>query len=226
MNLKKLAVAVGALAISGSALAELSANIGVTSNYVWRGVTQTDDSAAISGGIDYAHESGFYVGTWASNVDFEDTTGGQAEVDLYGGFSNELASGLGYDAGVIYYAYPQADKPDDELDFTEIYGNVSYGPVSGGISYTVDKEAGGDENDLYYHISASTDIKDGWGIGATLGYYDYDDDTDYTHGQIDITKDVGDFGAFIFSVSGVLDQDDDLDLDDNAIVFVSWAKSF
>ena len=50
----------------------VSANIGVVSNYVWRGITQTDDKAAVQGGVDYSHSSGFYAGTWVSNVDFPD----------------------------------------------------------------------------------------------------------------------------------------------------------
>ena len=62
------------------AQAELSANIGVASNYYFRGITQTDDSAAVSGGIDYAHDSGFYLGTWMSNVDF----GGNEDVEVEG----------------------------------------------------------------------------------------------------------------------------------------------
>src|SRR5690606_38399513 len=86
--------------------AELSANIGATSNYVWRGVTQTDDSAAIQGGIDYSHESGFYLGTWASNVEFSDH-----ELDLYGGYAGE-AAGIGYDVGVIFYTYGSDEDSD------------------------------------------------------------------------------------------------------------------
>ena len=221
MKMNKLALAVGALVISGSAAAEFSANIGATSNYVWRGVSQTDDAAAVSGGLDYAHESGFYAGTWASNVDFDDDT--TAEVDAYGGFANELAGGLGYDVGVIYYWYPGAK---DDLDFTEIYLGLSYGPVNAGINYTVDKEdSDADENDLYYHLGASFDVAETWSVGGTVGYYDFDSGGDYTHGQIDITKSAGSLGDFTLTVSNVLDQSD-VDVDGDALVFVSWAKTF
>jgi uncharacterized protein (TIGR02001 family) len=221
MKMNKLALAVGALVISGSAAAEFSANIGATSNYVWRGVSQTDDAAAVSGGLDYAHESGFYAGTWASNVDFDDDT--TAEVDAYGGFANELAGGLGYDVGVIYYWYPGAK---DDLDFTEIYLSLSYGPVSGGVAYTVDKEdSDADDNDLYYHLGASFDVAETWSVGGTVGYYDFDSGGDYTHGQIDITKSAGSLGDFTLTVSNVLDQSD-VDVDGDALVFVSWAKTF
>ena len=221
MKINKLALAVGALVLSGSAAAEFSANIGATSNYVWRGVTQTDDAAAVSGGLDYAHEAGFYAGTWASNVDFDDDT--TAEVDFYGGFANELAGGLGYDVGVIYYWYPGAN---DDLDFTEVYLNLSYGPVSGGVAYTVDKEdSDADENDLYYHLGASFDVAETWSVGGTVGYYDFDSGDSYTHGQLDVTKSAGDLGDFTLSVS-VADEDDDLGIDGDPLVFVSWAKTF
>jgi uncharacterized protein (TIGR02001 family) len=221
MNSSKIAIAVGALIVSGTAAAEFSANIGATSNYVWRGVSQTDDAAAVSGGLDYAHEKGFYAGTWASNVDFDDDT--TAEVDVYGGFANELDMGLGYDLGVIYYWYPGAN---DDLDFTEIYGSLSYGPVTGGINFTVDKEAsGGNTNDVYYHLGAGFDVAETWSIGGTVGYYDFDGGGDYSHGQVDITKSAGSLGDFTLTVSSVLGQDD-VSVDGDPLVFVSWAKTF
>ncbi len=221
----KYVVAISALAVCGSAAAELSANIGATSNYVWRGVTQTDDAAAISGGLDYAHDSGLYAGLWASNVDFDDDT--TAEVDLYGGFANEFDNGLGYDIGLLYFAYPGAGpSPGDELDFLEVVGALSFGPVTAGVNYTVWKENDdADENDVYYHVSASTEVAPTWSLGATVGYYDFDDDTDYTHGQVDVTKSAGELGDFTLSVS-VAEDDDDLGIDGDTLVFVSWAKSF
>ncbi len=62
-----------------------SANIGVGSNYMWRGITQTDNAAAISGGVDYANPNGFYAGTWTSNVTW---VGDSYELDLYAGYGS------------------------------------------------------------------------------------------------------------------------------------------
>ena len=225
MKFNKIALAVGVLMVSGSAAAEFSANIGATSNYVWRGLSQTGDSAAISGGIDYAHDGGFYAGTWVSNVDFDDASGGQAELDLYGGFGNELDNGLGYDVGAIYYAYPAADKPDDKIDFAEIYGSLSYRWFTGGINYTVYKEdSDADTGDVYYFINGATDIAQGWGVGGTIGYYDFRKDSSYTHFQLDVTKSAGDFGDFTLSLSKVADRD--LGVDEDLLAFVSWGKTF
>ena len=227
MKLSKIAIAVGALVVSGTVAAEFSANIGATSNYVWRGVTQTDDSAAVSGGLDYAHESGFYLGTWASNVDFDDDS--TAEVDFYGGFANTLDMGLGYDVGAIFYYYPGAN---DDLNFTEVYASLSYSWVldfSAGVNYTVQKEDGdADTNDIYFFGNASYEIAPTWTVGGTVGHYNFDDSdaADYTHYQLDIGKSVGDFGDFTLSVS-VADPDSGPDsIDGDALVFVSWAKTF
>jgi len=218
MKLNKLAIAVGAavMGLASVAQAELSANIGATSNYLWRGVTQTGDEAAVQGGIDFAHDSGFYAGTWASNV-----SGGE-ELDLYAGFGGEAGS-VGYDVGVIYYAYPSFT----DSDFTEVYGSVSFGPASVGVAYTISGENDGgafDDGDLYYYVSASTDLGDGWSLGGTIGHYNFEESTvdDYTHGQIDVTKSAGDFGDFTFTVSKATEDSGD----DDIIPVVSWSKSF
>jgi uncharacterized protein (TIGR02001 family) len=221
MKLNKIAIAVGAavMGLSGMAQAELSANVGATSNYIWRGASQTQDGAAIQGGIDYAHESGFYAGTWASTLG---NNNGE-ELDLYGGFSGE-ASSIGYDVGVIYYAYPS----QNDVNFTEIYGSLSFGPVTGGINYTVDKEGTNKDNDIYYYISASTDLGSGWSVGGTVGHYSFDaaGSTDYSHAQLDVTKSAGDFGDFTLTLSDVFDQDSSGGWDNDLIPVVSWTKSF
>ena len=237
MKLNKLALAVGALVFAGSAAAELSANIGATSNYVWRGATQTDDGAAISGGIDYAHDSGFYVGTWASNVDFGPGDG-EVEWDIYGGYAGEVGD-LGYDIGVIHYAYPDTD----DADFTEVGLGISFLMFNAGVNYTfasdVDEVNGSAEafveGDIYYYGGVGFDLPvEGWSAGVTIGHYAFDDDgdggedLDYTHYQLDITKSAGDFGDFTFSLSKADEEanTDDGSPDDDLKVFVSWGKTF
>ena len=216
MKMNKIALACGAalLATSAVAQAEFSANIGVTSNYVWRGWTQTEDQAAIQGGVDYAHDSGFYAGTWASNVEFAPDSG--AELDFYAGYGGEV-SGLGYDVGYVYYSYPQFD----DADFGEIYGSVSWEMLTVGLAYTANSDFDSD-GDLYYYGSVSFDLPQDFSIGATAGQYSFDDSTSgtYNHYQLDIGKSAGDFGDFTMSVSA----NDDYDTD--PLVFVSWAKSF
>jgi len=105
----------------------LSANVAATNNYIWRGLEQTHGDAAVSGGIDYVSQSGFYVGTWTSNADWanDGTTdsGMTYELDIYGGYSGEFKT-VNYDIGFIHYAYPDSDL---DSDFTEVFTTVSYG---------------------------------------------------------------------------------------------------
>jgi len=92
-------ILISALALTGmtstTAFAEVTANAAATSNYLWRGQEQTGGDAAVSGGIDYANESGFYAGTWASNASWADEM--TYELDLYAGFGGAINEGVGYE---------------------------------------------------------------------------------------------------------------------------------
>lgn len=119
MNISKPSIfATVALALAGSSAAmagDFTANVGVTNNYLWRGLTQSENEAAISGGIDFTTESGFYAGTWASNVSYLPGDTFSYEHDLYIGFRGGDA--VTYDVGYLYYNYDsQAD-----YDFSEVY---------------------------------------------------------------------------------------------------------
>jgi len=205
--------------VSGAAFAELTTNVGVTSNYLWRGVTQSGDDSAISGGIDYSHESGFYAGTWTSSLG----GGSQYELDLYAGFSGE-ASSVSYDVGLIQYMYPIGDAV--ELDFTEAQATVGYGPVSLYIAQTIDTEDSSAAADsLYVSLSAETAIDKDYTVGFTFGSYSGDDikaafGDDYTHLAVKLSK-----GDFAFAI-----EKNDIDnvtmVDNDPRVTVSWGKSF
>lgn len=209
---KALVLFVGLLSVgmtSALAWAGTSGNVGVSSNYMWRGVTQSNDRAAVSGGLDYAAESGVYAGTWASNLD-----GGNYELDVYAGYAASTAQGVEYDVGAISYLYPVGD---DELDFTEVYASVAYQGVSGEVAYTVAKEADvDDKNDLYYALGYEGELANGVGYGVKLGHYDIDGSSadDYSHYQIALSK-----GDFSFAVDA---NDGD---DDDPRVSVAWNKS-
>lgn len=188
-----------------TARAELSFNVGVASNYLFRGVTQTDDNAAIQGGIDYEAPSGFYIGTWASNVDFD---GAGYELDVYLGFAAELDNGLGFDVGYLYYGYPDA-SPDD-IDFGEIYASISYGPFSGGLAYTIHSDNDGDlfdSGDLYYHAGLDFELPADLALGLQLGYYDFKNDgkpgigdANYWHIGASLSREFESLGEISFNV--------------------------
>jgi len=198
---------------TGVALAEspLTANVGVTSNYIWRGVTQSADRSAVSGGIDYAHESGFYLGTWASNLD-----GGQYEQDIYAGFGFK-AGPVDLDIGYIKYMYPVDAAV--QADFDEVYLNASYEILSAGVAMTMSKEAGGAEDDVYMYVGAEFEVKKGLTLGITYGDYDVDGGSagDYSHMQVSLSK-----GDFTFAY----DDTDQTGTAGDPRVSVSWSQSF
>lgn len=120
-----------------------SANVGLYSDYVFRGYTQTQNEPAIQGGFDVEHSSGLYVGTWASNVDWT-TAGGymdknSIEIDVYGGWATELPFwGLGFDIGVLQFLYPGSDTAGQvETDATEIYVGLSKDFLEGKFSVSL-----------------------------------------------------------------------------------------
>ena len=175
----------------------LSFNVGVVSDYLFRGVSQTHGKPAIQGGIDYAHESGFYVGAWASSITWvKDWLGsGRLEVDVYGGYKNSFAGGdWNYDVGLITYNYPghggstkgaatafsQLASPNT----TEVYASLGYKWLSVKYSHTVSSHfigwvpttaAGFDptrnsRGSNYLEMNASYDLGDGWGISGHVGH--------------------------------------------------------
>jgi len=206
MKKTTLALAMG-LMISGAANAALEANIGATSNYLWRGVTQSSDDGAISGGLDYSHDSGLYAGTWVSSLG-----GTGSEVDYYAGFSGDTES-LGYDVGYIYYQYDDASL----ADFAEVYGSVTMSGVTAGIASEVYTQGGTDLDQTYYSLSSDFELTDGFGLTATAGRYNRDGSDDYTHLTLDVTKD-----DFTFSLSKAGSGSGD----DSVIPYVSYSKTF
>jgi uncharacterized protein (TIGR02001 family) len=98
---------------------EFSANVALSTDYRFRGISQTDNGPAIQGGFDWSHESGVYLGTWASNIDFSESI----EIDYYGGITNTV-NGVTYDIGVMYYTYPSADDDFAEFNYVEFYGSL------------------------------------------------------------------------------------------------------
>lgn len=134
---------------------KISANVGLVTEYFFRGITQTDKAPALQGGLDFAHDSGFYIGTWGSNVDFgedEPPDGATVEVDVYGGWSGELGdSKIGLDIGAIAYLYPGADDSRD-YDFYEVYAGLSrdFGFASASAKVSYSPEYFGDSGDATY----------------------------------------------------------------------------
>lgn len=133
MKMNKLAIAVGAavMGLASVAQAEFSGNVALTSDYVFRGVSQNDSEMAIQGGFDYSHDSGFYAGVWASNVDDAAFANSSIEVDTYLGWGGDVGP-VGVDVGFLRYNYPGRDSSIYETNTNEFHVGVSkdFGAVS------------------------------------------------------------------------------------------------
>jgi uncharacterized protein (TIGR02001 family) len=143
-----------------------SANIGLFSQYVFRGLSQTNEKPAVQGGFDIAHKSGFYAGTWASNIswlsDFTPEVSASMEWDFYGGYKGSLPGDFGYDLGVLYYWYPGSYPSGfTSPNTTELYVGLSWKWISFKYSYSAENKTFGfpdSRGSQYLDLSASYDI--------------------------------------------------------------------
>lgn len=174
-----LALTAGAGAAQAQTAPEVAFNIGVVSDYVFRGASQTDEEPALQGGVDVSFASGFYVGGWASMVDFGDDT--DAEVDLYGGYRTELG-GYGLDLGVVSYLYVNEPGSAD-YNYVELKAAASraIGPVTlGAAVYYSPNFFGADEQTTYLEANAAYAVTDKWSVSGAIGHQSLDVNDDYT----------------------------------------------
>ena len=210
------AIAMATFAVSIPSQAEVTANAGIANNYIWRGLTQSINEAVVSGGLDYAHESGFYAGTWTANVSYDSDDAYSYEHDMYFGFAGE-ASGFSYDVGYLYYNYDSQAG----FDFGEVYGSIGIGNFSLGLSLLANAEPDeapgqdfGFAEASYLSLDYVIPLASGTEIGLHLGHHDgdfaeaFNGVTDsYIDYNISVSKD-----GFSFMVSSTnLGFDDDND---------------
>lgn len=165
------AVAFSALFAGSAAMAQddagaFSFNAAATNNYIWRGVTQTQDGAAVQGGVDYK-KGMFYAGAWGSNVDFGDDT--STELDLYFGIT-PTAGDWSFDFGYIHYMYPNECDTCD-YNFGELKAAVSH-PMGKGTIGAAMYLGAEDLEDPYYEINASYPLTDKLSISGAVGNYE------------------------------------------------------
>ncbi len=151
---------------------ELSANVAMTSNYIWRGMTQTQNNMAIQGGFDLGYK-GAYAGVWGSNVDITDGDDNSVEIDVYVGYANEI-SGITYDINYCQYNYP---GEMDAYNFGEASLTLGYDFEVAAISakYYVGVDTGDAENpENGYEFGVSVPLP--WEMSADASYGVYGDD--------------------------------------------------
>ena len=199
-KLKTLVIGLVLIASSGIAHAvSVSGNMAITTDYIWRGMTQNDGEASVSGGFDVETDSGFYIGTWGGSAKFGN--GESLELDYYGGYAGSIGD-IGYDIGFIEITYPGVSASD----FSETYLGLDIMGV--GLTY-----AAGDELGDLAEISYGFDAGPG---SLGLVYGDYEDEGTYFTISYDLS--VGDFGlSFAYSEK----DDDDNPAEDQDAFYVT-----
>lgn len=234
MRTKPLATALAALATIAAAGAAhagdgpFTANVGLVSDYAYRGWSQTDERPALQGGFDYAHDSGLYAGVWGSNVswlsDSNPNVHNSLELDIYGGYKGTVGA-IGYDVGLLQYYYPGSyPKGFNSPDTLEGYIGLSWEFLSFKYSYAFTDLFGYEKSDgsQYYDLGAAVDVGGGFTLAAHVGYSDIKGQDDYTDWKLGVTKE---FGGFNFGLHYVDTDVDNADLADERVI-LSIAKSF
>ena len=171
------AVLLTAGAASAQSAPEVAWNAAVASDYVFRGFSQTNEDPTLQGGVD-ATIGAFYLGAWASNVDFGDST--DAEIDIYGGYRGE-AAGFAFDVGVVAYAYVGAPAGAD-YDYVEFKGAASraIGPATiGAVIYWSPDFFGIDEEATYVEANIAFEPAPQWTVSGAVGHQALDVNADY-----------------------------------------------
>lgn len=150
---------------------EIDAEVGLFSDYRFRGVSLSGEDPQVTGEISIAHESGFYAGTWLSNVDLG-SGADDLEIDLYGGYAADLG-GVTLDVGAIYYVYP-SDSSFDYLEFTGSLGTqIGAAEMSVGVAYVPRQDALGGDDNIYAYVAGDMPLGDSpLSLHGSFGYED------------------------------------------------------
>ena len=175
-------------------------NVGLASEYRYRGISQSQKDPALSAGADYTHNpTGLYLGTWASNIKWITDTGGDAEfeIDVYGGKRGEIAAGATYDVGFINYNYPNNNYRSvgfPSANTVEVYGQAGYDVFTLKYSHALSDWVGfaNSRNSHYFDLSANPELYGGYVLNLHAGRQIVKgNDANYTDWKVGVTKDYG-----------------------------------
>jgi len=209
-----MAAAIGAMASAAQAQtapaapeSTLSYNVGVTSDYRYRGISQTRFQPTLQGGADYADKSGFYIGAWASGIQWIKDTGttvgvggikGGLELDIYAGYKGAVGDAA-YDVGFLRYEYLDNNLAKvagfANANTNEVYGAVTYGVVTAKYSHAISNLFGNadSKNSYYLDLSANFDLGNGFTLVPHYGYQKVKNvvNASYSDYALTLNKDLG-----------------------------------
>ena len=204
--------------VSTAYAVELSGDIAFTSDYAFRGISQTEEAPALQGGLSLSDESGFYLSVWGSNVDF--LAEGTLELDVMLGWSGDINEDWSTDVGIMRYGYPNAEI--DGSNFWELYGSLSYKDLTFGLAYSDDYYANSGDF-IYAYANYSYSLTDNLSLDLHVGQNEYDDSSaSYLDWSIGVSTEV--LGAGV-SLSYVDTDIKDLYLADSRVI-LTISKSF
>jgi uncharacterized protein (TIGR02001 family) len=218
----KISAMLGAAILIGAALANptsvsaqdklsLTGNAAVVSDYRYRGITQTRFDPALQVGADLGLPNGLYAGVWATNIKWIKAVGGKgsSEVDLYGGYKTELSKDLLLDVGVLRYQYPgnnykQINILNDNANTTELYGALTYGPVTAKYSHSLTSLFGVKDSSgsSYFDLTATFDLGGGWSVVPHFGRQVVANNSSWNYNDLALTV-TKDFSGVVFGLSAV-----------------------
>jgi uncharacterized protein (TIGR02001 family) len=185
----------------------LSFNVGATTDYRYRGVSQSRKKPALQGGLDFAHKSGIYLGAWGSTIKWIKDDGtkiavnsgnSNVEIDLYGGYKGSINKDVGFDVGVLAYQYPgqkYRNVSGASANTAEVYGALTMGPVTAKYSHSVTNLFGffDSKGSGYFDLSASFDMGNGWSVVPHVGHQRIKNWSQYSYTDYSLTvnKDLG-----------------------------------
>ena len=170
-----LVVGLGLVSTASSAVT-VTGNIGYVSDYTFRGISQTNEGMAIQGGLTLNDDSGFYLSSWGSNINFGQ---GSMELDILAGWTGKITEELSTDVGVMQYRYPNGDNETDQFNFNEFYTKLIYKDLVLGFAYSDDYFGTGVNE--YHYLSADYTyvLHDSLSLLLHLGQNQFEDHAQY-----------------------------------------------
>ncbi|MDI9237979.1 TorF family putative porin [Lysobacter sp. LF1] len=201
---KSIAASLVSVALIGLGMADahagVSGSVALTSDYLFRGISQNNQEPALQAGLEYAADSGFYVGTWGSNVSWLSDTpvpdndiSNSLELDFYGGYRGKFNDTVGFDVGALYYWYP-GDYPSgfNSADTGELYFGITAGVFSAKYSYALTDLFGYADSDGSGYLDAAVnwEFVPTWTLNAHAGkqWIESNSDFEYIDWKLGVTK--------------------------------------
>ena len=180
----------------------LSFNVALTSDYRFRGISQTRLKPALQGGFDFALPGGFYVGAWGSTIRWikdagkiagVDTGRAPVEIDLYGGYKGEIVKDFSYDVGLLQYYYPSEHLARIANNYSpntlELYGALTFGPATVKYSHSLTRLFGfrSSKGSGYLEGAATFDVGGGYSVTPHIGYQRVRHNSDFSYTDYSLT---------------------------------------